>query len=224
MMKTILCYGDSNVRGFIPGSFSEKTRLSARYEKNKRWTGILQKALGDNFDVVEEGIGGRTTTLEEIFPGRPFRNGLKELPMCLESHYPIDLVIFLLGTNDTKSQFNRSAEEIADGIKQLVNVIKASNAGPNGTAPDILIIAPQPIIKVKDLYYEFEDAAIAKSQALAQLYQRIAREEKCEFLNAASIVTSSKIDGIHLEESQCELLGRAVAEIISKKYSDLLLG
>src|SRR6185312_15728191 len=123
-MKTILCYGDSNLRGFIPGTFDEKTGLSARYAKNKRWTGVLQNKLGDKYDVIEEGLNGRTTNLDEIIPGRPFRNGLALLPACLESHYPIDLVIFMLGTNDTKVQFNRTAEEIAEGMRELVKVIK----------------------------------------------------------------------------------------------------
>lgn len=93
-MKAILCFGDSNVRGFVPATLDEKTGLSARYPKDKRWTGILQNKLGKNFDVIEEGIGGRTTTLDEITPGRPYKNGLTQLPVCLESHYPIDLVIF----------------------------------------------------------------------------------------------------------------------------------
>jgi len=40
-MKTILCYGDSNVWGNIPGSYNPETGLSQRFPKNKRWTGIL---------------------------------------------------------------------------------------------------------------------------------------------------------------------------------------
>ncbi|GEM_PF-5793027 len=63
-MKNILCYGDSNVRGVIP----EKVRgnLVKAYDKNKRWTGILQKLLGDDHNVIEEGMGGRTTMFDEI--------------------------------------------------------------------------------------------------------------------------------------------------------------
>ena len=80
-MKTILCYGDSNLRGTIPGPALDKMGLiKPRYPQNKRWTGILQKNLGEEYNVIEEGIGGRTTTLDEIFPGRPYRNGLR---ICL---------------------------------------------------------------------------------------------------------------------------------------------
>jgi lysophospholipase L1-like esterase len=212
MHKTILCYGDSNLRGFIPGPIDIKTGLAERYTKNKRWTGIMQSKLGKDYDVIEEGMGGRTTVLDEIVPGRPYRNGLTYLPFCLESHYPIDLVIFMLGTNDTKLQFNKSPEEIAKGMTQLITVVKNCNKGVKASAPNILLIVPQPIISVENLHPEFQGDPIAKSEALASLYQRIAQEENCEFLDSSHVVTSSKIDGVHLDESQCELLGHAVAE------------
>ncbi|MBA2654859.1 MAG: hypothetical protein H0U71_07325 [Gammaproteobacteria bacterium] len=85
-MKIILCYGDSNLRGFIPGTFDESTGLSERFEKDKRWAGLLQIILGEKYNIIEEGINGRTTTLDEKIPGRPYRNGLTQLPVCLESH------------------------------------------------------------------------------------------------------------------------------------------
>src|SRR6185437_534440 len=129
-MKTILCFGDSNVRGVIPEPISNRMGLTKRYIKPKRWTGILQKNLGSNYDVIEEGIGGRTTMFEEILPGRPYRNGLTQLPACLESFYPIDLVILMLGTNDVKIQYNVSVEEITHGMQQLMRLIKNSNKGP----------------------------------------------------------------------------------------------
>lgn len=211
-VKTILCYGDSNLRGFIPGTFDEKTGLSARYIKSKRWTGILQNKLGEKYNVVEEGINGRTTTLDEIIPGRPYRNGLALLPVCLESHYPIDFVIFMLGTNDTKIQFNRIEEEITEGMRQLVKTVKTSNKGPSLTTPKIIVIAPQPILKIANLNPQFSGKAIEKSKALSMLYNHMAKEEGCEFLDASTIVNSSNIDGIHLDETNHQLLGSAVTE------------
>jgi lysophospholipase L1-like esterase len=206
-MKTILCYGDSNIWGNIPGSFNQETGLSRRYPKLKRWTGLLQKRLGKKYHIVEEGINGRTTTLDEIVPGRPYKNGLTLLPACLEAHYPIDLVIFMLGTNDTKIQFNRSSEEITAGMRKLINIVQTCNKGLTARAP-----AAQPILKIVDLHPQLDDSSIAKSRRLGPLYQKMAQEEKCEFLDASLVITSSKIDGIHLDESQCKLLAHAVAE------------
>ncbi len=210
--KTILCYGDSNLRGFIPGSFNKNTGLSARFGRDKRWTGILQTLLGSDYYVIEEGINGRTTTRDEIYPGRPHRNGLGALLMCLESHYPIDLIIFMLGTNDVKLQFNHSSEEIVEGMRRLVRVAKSSNIGTE----KILIIAPQPIVKIADLHPQFDDIAIEKSKALAPLYQRLAEEESCGYLDAAQFLTSSRLDGVHIEEQDMPLLAAAVAEKVKQ--------
>lgn len=211
-MKTILCYGDSNLRGFIPGTYDAKSGLSERYIKNKRWTGILQQELGDEFNIIEEGLNGRTTALDEITPGRPNRNGLALLPVILESHYPIDIVIFLLGTNDTKIQFNQTAGEITERMRQLVKEIKTCNKGPNSTSPKILVIAPQPIIKIDSLHPEFDGDPIERSKLLSDFYKQMIIQEGCEFLDASLIVKSSAIDGVHLDESEHKLLGYAVAE------------
>lgn len=219
-MKTILCYGDSNVWGNIPGSFNEKTGLSERYNKNKRWTGVLQKTLGEKYNVVEEGLNARTTTLDEIIPGRPYKNGLTQLPFCLEAHYPIDLIIFLLGINDLKIQFNRSAKEITEGMRQLIKVVKKSNKGHAANSPNILLLSPAPVIKIPNLHPQFDDDSIEKSKNLAGLYQQMAKEEDVDFLDISLVVTPSRIDGIHFKESQCKLLGQAIAEKVNQLSQD----
>jgi lysophospholipase L1-like esterase len=56
--KVVLCYGDSNTWGRLPDR-------SGRYAVDERWTGQLQKLLGDDYYVIEEGLGGRTTDLDD---------------------------------------------------------------------------------------------------------------------------------------------------------------
>lgn len=218
-MKTILCYGDSHVRGFIPGTFDEVTGLAQRYTKNKRWTGILQYNLGDQYDVIEAGLNGRTTHLDEIIPGRLFRNGLKQLPCCLETHYPLDLVIIMLGTNDTQTQYNKSTEDIALGMQQLVKLVKLSNKGPAMSTPKILLIAPPPILEMTNLPEQYNHLSAEKSKKLATLYQRVSQEEECDFLDAGLIVTSSSIDGMHLDESAYKLLAHAVTQKVNSIFT-----
>ena len=46
-MTTILCYGDSNTYGYNPVN-------GLRYPKDVRWTGVLQKLLGEKKVVMEE--------------------------------------------------------------------------------------------------------------------------------------------------------------------------
>ena len=48
-MREILCFGDSNTYGLIPGT-------KERYKENIRWTGILQQKLKEkDCRIVEEG-------------------------------------------------------------------------------------------------------------------------------------------------------------------------
>ena len=114
-MTTILCYGDSNTYGYNPVN-------GLRYPKDVRWTGVLQKLLGEQYAVIEEGCNGRTTVFEDI--AEPWKAGLGYLKPCLNTHKPIDFVIMMLGSNDLKRMFHASAKEIADGAEQLVSIIK----------------------------------------------------------------------------------------------------
>ena len=56
--KRILCFGDSNTWGRIPG---KKFR---RFPVDQRWTGILQKLLGEDYEVIEEGLTARVVVGE----------------------------------------------------------------------------------------------------------------------------------------------------------------
>lgn len=214
----VLCYGDSNTWGNIPNSFDPQSDLFQRYERKKRWTGALQAALGSSFHVIEAAINGRTTDLDEITPGRPFRNGLSLLPPYLESNYPIDIVIFMLGTNDAQIQYDRSAKDIAKGMRRLIKVVKESNKGRNGNAPSILLVAPQPILRISHLPEVFNENSIRCSEDLARYYKELAGEESCVFLDDSQITTSTDEDGFHLGEKESVLFGHAVAKIIKQMH------
>jgi lysophospholipase L1-like esterase len=98
---TVLCFGDSNTNG-ISGDDENYVRLPAAV----RWTGRLQRLLGDGYYVIEEGLNGRTTDLD--YANRPGCNGRTYFGPCLQSHHPLDVVVIMLGTNDLKAEFNRS--------------------------------------------------------------------------------------------------------------------
>ena len=56
-MKEILCFGDSNTYGLIPGTKN-------RYGRDTRWTGLIEQQLyGKGCRIIEEGLCGRTTVL-----------------------------------------------------------------------------------------------------------------------------------------------------------------
>jgi len=218
-MKTVLCYGDSNTHGTIPLDFDflEKSLIPSEYRlpREKRWTGILQRELGNGYYIIEEGLNGRTTILDDPLGGGAYRNGLKYLVPCLESHAPIDLVLLMIGTNDLKVKFSASASDIALGAGLLVKTIQQSGLGPDGKSPSVLLLCPPPLGKMSYLSELFTDG-IKKSLDLAKQYKKIARLYECEFLDVAEIIKPSSIDGIHYDEKDVEKLGMALVKVVKR--------
>jgi lysophospholipase L1-like esterase len=204
--QTIVCFGDSNTWGFDPAT-------SERFPPAVRWPGVLQARLGDGFHVIEEGLNGRTTTVED--PLQPHRNGLVYLPPCLESHKPIDLVTIMLGTNDLKARFRRSGSDIAETAALLAGVARSLPVSRGGAFPRVLLIAPPPIVKL-GILAEMFDGGIAKSQKFAEYYRTYAEWYNVDFFDAGSVIRSSEIDGIHLEADQHRRLGEALAGEVNR--------
>jgi lysophospholipase L1-like esterase len=205
-MKKILCYGDSNTWGYSP-------RAGERFPQDVRWTGVLRDELGDGYEVIEEGLNGRTTVWDDPIEG--YRNGKTYLIPCLESHQPMDLVVIMLGTNELKMRFSLSVYDIAEGVRVLVDIVQKSEAGRDGGPPKLLLMAPPPIAKLTEFAEMFEGAE-AKSKKFAEHYRRIAEEQGCEFFDTSEVIISSDIDGIHFEAGEHQKLGKAVAELVRK--------
>lgn len=201
MMKRILCYGDSNTWGYDPVG-------KERFAPDKRWPGVLGMILGNEFCIIEEGLGGRTTVWDDPIEG--YKNGRDYLIPCLETHRPLDLVILMLGTNDLKKRFSLSAYDVAQGVAVLIKIIQDSIAGPNWQGPPVLLLAPPPIANLTELTELFEGAE-SKSLKLPEHYQRISQQLRCAFLDTGTVITSSPLDGIHLEEAEHLKLGQAVS-------------
>lgn len=116
-MKQILCFGDSNTYGLIPGT-------DERYAWNERWTGILNDAVHKKgYRIIEEGLCGRTTVFEDPF--RMGRKGSEMLPVIMETHAPVDMVILMLGTNDCKTIYDACARVIGKGIELLIDQVRS---------------------------------------------------------------------------------------------------
>ena len=211
-MKSILCYGDSNTYGLMPD-------LTNRYPRDVRWTGRLQKQLGEEYYVIEEGLGGRTTVWDD--PIEEHKNGKKYLLPCLESHKPIDLVVLLLGTNDLKERFHVSSFCIATAIENLLNAIEASASGPNFTAPKLLLVCPVPIRDVgnRDLHRMLE-SGYAKSLELPEYYAQIAQRRNIPYLDPSGLVETSDSDGIHYTEQGHAVMANLIEEKIRKIFRE----
>lgn len=203
-MKQVICFGDSNTWGLIPGT-------SERYEWGVRWTSLVQDQLKDNdIRIIEEGLCGRTTIFDDVY--RENRNGLKTLPLILESHNPIDAVVIMLGTNDCKSHYKPNAYKIGKGLERCID--KLTEVVP---ADKILVVSPIHLGDEvwKDEYDpEFDENSVVVSKELANEYKRIASVKNTHFLAASDYANPSLIDQEHMDTYGHEKLAQVISESI----------
>ena len=196
MTKTILCYGDSNTHGKAPDT-------GRRYEFNVRWPGVLQ----------QEGLNGRTTVYDE--PLRIGRNGATHLPVLIESHAPIDFLVLMLGINDILGFFEVTAHDAARGISLLIDLTRSTCASIDYPSPSILVVAPPIALPLPEDMKELCPGDPSKSREFASHYKQVAEAQNCLYLDASRAVTTSEIDGIHLDAQNHRKLGIAIAKCIS---------
>ena len=207
-MKTVLCYGDSNTYGFTP-------KEGDRFPEDIRWTGRLAAALGPEYRVIEEGCNGRTTVFDE--PSEPWKNGMRYIHACLNSHKPIDVVVLMLGTNDLKDMFGATAAQIAGGAGELVRVIRSFTLDKQSFIPKIVLVSPIEVgsgIASSPFSERFSESAVTRSKEFPALYRRIADANDCVFLNAAEYAKASLTDSLHLDESGHAALSEAVLKAV----------
>lgn len=205
MSKTILCFGDSNTWGFIPGSDCD------RYAPEVRWPGVMARALGEGYRVVEEAQNGRMTAWDD--PCEPFisKCGAEHLPIVLESQKPIDLAILMLGTNDLKKHMNHDAHAIADGMGALVDIVLASDSGPDKQPPRVLLISPVPVADGTCPFGHLFDEAGPLSQDLPDAYREVAEDRGVSFLEAGAHAACPDTDCIHIDDQGHREIGLAMA-------------
>lgn len=180
--------------------------------KEIRWTGQLQRLLGDSYEVVEEGCNGRTTMYGGV---DEWSNAMLYLRPCLYSHRTIDYLVMMLGTNDLKKKYQASPQQIGEGVEALIKETVSFLGEQQGCVPQIILIAP-PVLgddmansRFSD---EFDEESVAKSYHLAAEYQSIAQRYGCTFLNASEFATVSKEDSLHLEEDSHTAFAKALYE------------
>lgn len=210
--RRILCYGDSLTWGWIPVAEGAPTQ---RFSREQRWTGVLADQLGPGHVVIEEGLSARTTTADD--PTDPRLNGSAYLPACLASQLPLDLVILMLGTNDTKAYLRRTPLDVALGMSVLVTQVLTSAGGVGTTypAPQVLVVAPPPVAALPHPWFQliFEGAR-EKTSELARVYGAMADFVGVPFFDAGSVIATDGVDGVHFTEQNNHDLGVALADVV----------
>ena len=208
MKKHILCLGDSNTHGYCADP-ADCADGGIRFNEFERWTCLLQQKLGEDYLVTEEGLSGRTTVF--VDPLHESMDALSVAYPILKSHEFIDLLIIMLGTNDTKDRFNVNAPCIALGMERLVRKCMSVDCwGPN--QPNVLIVAPPPIGD------ELNDPCMGvhcaeKSRGLAKYYAEKAHLLGVHFMDAAGCAFN-KVDFMHLSRQGHAQLADRLANLV----------
>ena len=200
-MKTILCYGDSNTFGFVPGS-------GERYDKNTRWTGILQSILGSEYQIIEEGGCDRTGFVPHA-EGFLF-SAQEHFIKLISSINHVDILVLAIGTNDLQFQYNINFETIETGLERLIQAAlqKASN----------IILIPPVILNENILkgYFkiQFDKSSIIKSKDVGNIYKKIATKYSLNFFDVNEFASPSPKDGLHYDKTSHKLIAQRLSEFI----------
>jgi lysophospholipase L1-like esterase len=182
-MRTVVCFGDSNTWGYVPGSDSE------RYPSDIRWPGRLQQALAGEWEVVAEGLNGRTAAVDS--PVEDGRNGATYLLPCLRSHKPLDAVVIYLGTNDVSFL---TGDLVARSVGRLVKLTRASETGVGGGAPPVLVVCPPPF----------------SGHELGPFYAEVCAQLGCDLVDLHGVASYTAHDPDHLDDAGHAAVARSV--------------
>ena len=204
----ILCFGDSNTWGADPAT-------GDRFPPEVRWPGVMASRLGKYATVIEEGLRGRTTVIDD--PLMAGRSGLDAIGPCVLSHQPLDFLMIMLGTNDAKYRFNSSASEIAEGLSELVTRVGTlPTASPADRTFPIMLVAPPRAGDLAPRFAEEFEGAAEKLSKLAGFVSSIAARHHCLFFDGSEVIDMNGSDGIHFVAGAHHALGSHLANAIQR--------
>ena len=211
----VLCFGDSNTYG-CPGDDIDYVRLPA----DRRWTGLLQDLMGDGYEVIEEGLNGRTTDVD--YDDRPGHNGRPYFGPCLLSHQPLDVVVIMLGSNCSQACFACTPTLIAEALHGYIDDV-AANVTEGGRVPVIVLVSPVRIDDTAEWFEEisagdFDPAIVSRSRSLTDETRRVAQERSVLYADAAQ-VASVGADGLHFTVDSHPRFAELIATTISRASS-----
>lgn len=214
-MHQLLVYADSLSWGIIPGT-------RKRFAFSDRWPGVMELELlrkGQSVRVIEDCLNGRRTVWDDPF--KPGRKGLQGLEQRIEVNSPLSLVMLFLGTNDFQSMHQHTAWHSAQGLRSLVHAVRRAPIEPEMPVPEVMLIAPPPIQVAKGEIAPKFRGAETNAVGLNTAIQNVARESDCLFYDAGEVTTTSRVDGVHLDQDQHLALGKALAATVADVLNDI---
>ncbi len=204
-MKKIICYGDSNTFGFNP-------KNGSKFDNETCWTSLLQKKLGIEYEVINEGMCDRTGFSDN--PNGILFSSQKHFPLLISKYNSIDSLILWIGTNDLMFQQDISFENIEYGLKNLIKLAKTK-------ARRIIIIPPVILSdKILEGYFKerFNEESIKKSKNIGNVYIKLANAYNCDFFDVNKYVKPSDFDGLHYDENSQKIIADRLSCLFQRRY------
>ena len=204
-MKKAFFYGDSNTYGYDPAGF-----MGGRYPREERWTTILQDNLSQTWEVLADGMPGRSLP-STGYEWDYLRSVLREVT-------PLDLFAVMLGSNDILGTLRPNAEKTAAKMNDFVSFVTDFT----GEATQFLLIAP-PRIELREESYSASYVRGDKSYAqiyfeqgekLAEYYEDLAGYRGILFADASKWELDFAYDGVHLSERGHALFAQKMTEVM----------
>ncbi len=205
--KIVLCYGDSNTWGYVPNR-------GLRFPMHVRWPGVLQRCLGQEYEIAEEGLNGRTAF--SFYPDGNSLNGCDYLSSCLKDYTnsPIAILILFLGINDIFCDRSVTAAEIADRVGQAATLAARTNS-----IGQIVLLSPLPVNEQNE-FASFYGPEIERAKGFSRHFKAKAAELDCLFADPAEVISASKLDGVHIDGPNHIRLGEYLCTFIMEKVYD----
>ncbi|MEI7578805.1 MAG: GDSL-type esterase/lipase family protein [bacterium] len=205
--KKILCFGDSNTWGYIPNTDTKS--IYQRYSAEIRYPGVLQKLLGEKYEVIEDGVNSRTISVEDRRPGKSSRTAISYLPQLFYANDPLDYLIIMIGSNDLKTQFALSPAEVAEQIITLLQTAKSLASQIDQAKPKLLYIVPPPINDAIPYAKNRFENGLQRYQEMIKILKALLIINEIDFIDCFSLVDLGS-DGLHLTEAGHKKLGEAI--------------
>ena len=200
-MKNILCYGDSNTFGFNP-------KDGSRYDENTRWSAVLQKNLGEEYKVINEGMPNRTGFIDN--PDGILYSSQKHFSITLSKIDNIHTLILAIGTNDFMFKYDITFDTVEKGLNNLIKISKEKTNN--------IIIIPPVILTESVLkgYFSsmFDKTSIKKSKEAGAIFKKAADKNNCRYFDINEFTRPCEIDGLHYDEKSHKLIADKLTEFI----------
>lgn len=205
--KRILCFWDSNTYGTIP--YQTWSTEKKRYSITERWTWILQKELWNSYEIIEEWRWWRTIHVSLADWTDIMKIGSLFLEWSFYSHYPLDLFVVMLGTNDIKPIYSLDPQDICNDMeKYIITLVQHFWS-------QLLIISPPSI--TDGLHNNFPWWSHKKIKKLNSLYKKLCLKHWIYYIDIQKDLICWS-DGIHLTKTSHKFLWTA----LSKKIKEII--